>query len=139
MKGVLSLRKFIFYVITVALLVSLFSGLAIDNNAYAFTLITDAQESEGGAKGANEDAKTAMQKNAEACEELVEKTEISNDITEDDFIEMLYGACKYSAHKDYGTSIEMYEFEVKKATASKEGLLKAIVGFLKTVRKRLSK
>lgn len=121
------MKKIISCILTAVLVIPCFSPLGVNNNAYAITYILDEQQKENSSEALRKDTENAMTKNAEAFLELMEKTEVTNDITKDDIMHLLYEASKYSAIKGEGAYFDVYEFDLTKATASKEGSLKATV------------
>lgn len=121
------MKKILSNVIAAALVVSTFSTFGAVNTVNAFTVITDARDLSPGRKSLTEDLQTAMKKNAEAVSEYIGKAEITNDITMDELTEMVFEACRYSAHEDYGASCTISKYNLEKATSSKEGSLKATI------------
>lgn len=79
----------------------------------AFTVVDDGQE--------------AVEKNRDLVLAAVKDADITNDTTKDDFESLVAMACKYSTDKMYGTSFEIYEYKLTKATSSSAGALTATV------------
>lgn len=128
------MKKIISCLLTAALLVPCLSMIGISDKAHAITYILEEQQKikdtrehcwEPIEEGLVKDVQKAIDKNVEAFTALMEKTEVTNDTTEDDLLNWLFEACKYSSVKDEGASFTIYSFDLTKATASKEGSLKA--------------
>lgn len=107
------MKKFISCILTAALIVTTVLMLEPCSSAYALTMVSDA--------------KTAVEKNAAAFSDYIEKAEITNDITREDLENMIFECCEYTADKSYGTAYEVSGYRLIKATKSKEGSLKAAV------------
>ena len=74
-----------------------------------------------------EDAQTAMEKNRDSILAGLEKTEITNDLTKDEFESIIISFCNYSTDKSYGAAFEIYDFKLTPATQTKAGLVKAVI------------
>ncbi len=79
------MKKIISCLLTAALSITAVPMLELGTTAYALTMVSDA--------------KTAVEKNAAAFSDYIEKAEITNDITREDLENMIFECCEYTATK----------------------------------------
>ncbi len=84
------------------------------NTAYAGISVVDS-------------AQTAVKKNMELFLQALKKTEVTEDFTQEDLEDILYGACEYSANAYVGTAFMVEKFRIVSPTDSKPGKMSAVV------------